>query len=161
MELSEKPMIVELGASIFSKRIANELEKRGTKVKLTTTRLRDFRFKKKIKDFPVVHFTGAPTVTFTGLLALIRFRWWKKKIVVSWIGFDIRRITNNFFWRLCTKLFLNYIDINITDDKYVAKELKHFGIPANVQPLPVYLLYQLYELPKLKKILAYLPDYPG
>jgi len=152
-------LIVELGASVFSERIAHELEKRGVKVKLTTTKLRDFRFKEKIKDYPVVHFTGSPTVTFTGLLALIRFRWWHKKIVVSWVGFDIRRIKNNFFWRFCTKIFLNYIDVNITDDKYVANELKQFEIPARVQPLPVYLLYQLYELPKIKKIAVYLPDY--
>jgi len=151
-------LIVELGGGLFSKRIVNELEKRGINVKLTTTKLRDFRFKEKIKNYPVIHFTGSPTVTFTGLLSLIRFRKWNKKIVVSWVGADIREVKNNIFWRFCTKIFLNFIDFNITDDEFVAKELKQFGISASAQPLPVYLLYPLNELPTKKRIAVYLPD---
>ena len=151
-------MIAELGGGIFSKRIVEEVTKKNIPIKLITTSLKDLKFKNKIKSFPVIHFTGSPTVTFPGIFSLIRFRLWGKKIVVSWMGFDIRRVRRNFFWRLTSRVLLGMIDVHTTDDEYVAKELKQVGIPARVQPMPIYLIFSLTKLPEKKKIVVYLPD---
>ena len=151
-------MIAELGGGIFSKRIVEEVTKKNIPIKLITTSLKDLKFKNKIKSFPVIHFTGSPTVTFPGIFSLIRFRLWGKKIVVSWMGFDIRRVRRNFFWRSTSRVLLGMIDVHVTDDEYVAEELKQVGIPARVQPMPIYLIYSLTKLPEKKKIVVYLPD---
>lgn len=151
-------MIAEIGGGIFSKKIVDELNKKGIKTILITPSLKDFNFKNKLENFPVIHFTGSPTVTFIGILTLLRFHFWGKKIVVSWIGFDIRRVKSNWFWRMTSKILLDKIDVNITDDEIVAKELNDVGIPAKAQPLPVYSMYPLTNLPTERKIVVYLPD---
>ena len=151
-------MIAEIGGGIFSKRIVEEITKKNIPIKLISSSLKDIKFKNKIKSFPVIHFTGSPTVTIPGIFSLIRFRLWGKKIVVSWIGFDIRRTKQNFFWRLTTRILLGMIDVHITDDEYVSEELNKIGIPAQAQPLPVYLTYPITKLPEKKKIVVYLPD---
>jgi hypothetical protein len=151
-------LIAEIGGGIFSKRIVEQLNKKAIKTILITPSLKDINFKNKLENFPIIHFTGSPTVTFVGILSLLRFRGWGKKIVVSWIGFDIRRVKNNWFWRLTSKILLKKIDVNITDDEFVAKELNDVGIPARVQPLPIYSIYPLTNLPSTKQITIYLPD---
>jgi len=151
-------MIGEIGGGIFSKRIVEELNKCGIESILITPSLKDFNFKNKLKDFPVIHFTGSPTVSLVGIISLYRFKNWKKKIVVSWIGFDIRKVKNNWFWRLTSKILIKKIDVHITDDEFVAKELNELGIPAKSQPLPVYKIYSITSLSPLKQILVYLPD---
>ena len=72
-------MIVEIGGGVFSQRIVNELSKRGISIKFSSTSLKDFKFKEKIRNYPIIHYTGSPTVTIIGLLSLIRFKIWKKK----------------------------------------------------------------------------------
>lgn len=151
-------MIVEIGGGLFSKRITEEIKKKNIKIIFVTTSLKNLKFKNKIKSFPVIHYTGSPTVTFTGVFSLLRFLFWKKKIVVSWIGFDIRRVQNNIFWKIISKIFVKTIDVHITDDEFVSKELNQVGIPAKVQPLPVYSMHSLCKLPEKKRILVYLPD---
>lgn len=151
-------MIVEIGGSVFSQRIVNELSKRGISIKFSSPSLKDFKFKEKIRNYPIIHYTGSPTVTIIGLLSLIRFKIWKKKIVVSWIGFDVRRIKHDFFWRLLTKLFKNLVDVHITEDDDAVNQLKKIGVNAIIKKPPLYLIFPLKELPKEKKVAIYLPD---
>jgi len=151
-------LVAILPSSFFAKKIAKELRKKNEDILLITTSLRNFRFKKKIKSHNVIHFIGSPTVTIIGILALIRFKAWHKKIVVSWIGFDVRRVKNNFFWRLTTKIFKNFIDVNITEDEEAVNNLRKANVIAKVQQPPIYTIYNIHDLPKEKKIAVYLPD---
>lgn len=151
-------MIAINGSGKFVSRFVNQLEKKNIECISITPSLRDIHFKNKIKNYPIIHFFGSPTVTIVGILALIRFRLWRKKIVVSWIGFDVRRTTNNKFWKLTSKLLQTLIDINLVDDENIVQELQESGITSQKQPLPVYVIYPLRNLPKEKRIAIYLPD---
>ena len=151
-------MVAILPSSFFAKKIVKELRKKNEDVILITTSLRNFRFEKKLKSHNVIHFIGSPTVTIVGILALTRFKVWHKKIVVSWIGFDVRRVKYNFFWRLTTKIFKNFIDVNITEDEEAVNSLRKANVIAKVQQPPAYSIYQIHDLPKEKKIAIYLPD---
>ncbi len=83
----------------------------------------------------------------------------EKKIIVSWIGFDIRRVKDNLFWRLTSKFLLKFIDANITDDEFVSQELNELGISVRKQPLPVYSLFPFQKLEDWNHVLIYLPDF--
>ncbi|MBI3622784.1 hypothetical protein HY212_01720 [Candidatus Pacearchaeota archaeon] len=151
-------MIAVTGGTVFGGRVVTELKKKNIDAVLITSSLRDIHFKKKMIAHHIIHFIGSPTVTLVGILALIRFRIWHKKIVVSWIGFDVRRATGNMFWKLTSRIFDALIDVNITDDNNMVKELDNIGINAKAQPIPIYSIYEIKELHKEKKVAVYLPD---
>lgn len=151
-------LVAILPSNFFAKKIVKELRKKNEDVILITTSLRDFRFKKKIKSHNVIHFIGSPTVTIIGILALTRFKVWRKKIIVSWIGFDVRRVKHNIFWRLTTKIFKNLIDVNITEDEEAVNNLRKANVIAEIKQPPIYSIYNIHDLPKEKKIAVYLPD---
>jgi hypothetical protein len=151
-------MIAVTGGTLFGGRVVTELKKKNVDAVLITPSLRNMHFKKKIIAHHIIHFIGSPTVTLIGILALIRFRIWHKKIVVSWIGFDVRRATGNVFWRFFSQILQPLIDVNITDDNNIVEELKNVGIISQAQPVPVYSIYEIRKIPNEKRVAVYLPD---
>lgn len=151
-------MIAVTGGTLFGGRIVTELKKKNVNAVLITPSLSDIHFKKKIKSHHIIHFIGSPTVTLIGILALTRFRIWRKKIVVSWIGFDVRRATGNIFWRFFSQILQPLIDVNITDDNDIVEELKNVGIISQTQPVPAYSIYEIRKIPNEKRVAVYLPD---
>ena len=153
-----KMNIAIIPSNIFSIRIKEELEKKNLDVKIISTSIKDFNFKKKIQNYSIIHYVGSPTVSIIGIISLIRFRLWGKKIVVSWIGFDVRRASQKFYWKILTLIFKNLIHINITEDENAVNLLKKASVFATIQSPPLYLIFSLHPLPKNKKIAVYLPD---
>ena len=151
-------MVLVLGNTLFGKRIVKELKKKNINVLLTSSRLRDLQFRRKIESHKIIHYIGSPSVTFLGFLTLLRFRFWRKKIIVSWIGSDVMIANNSILWRIISKFSQKMIDLNITDDEYLVKELLSINIKAKVQKLPIYSIFSIRELPKRKKVVVYLPD---
>ena len=152
-------MTVILPANLFAKRIVSQLKTKHYDVILISTRLKDFKLKNKIQSHQVVHYIGSPTVSVLGILTLLRFRLWNKKIVVSWIGYDIRRVTDIFFWKVLSRIFRNLIDVNITEDTKAIEKLQSIGIHTTLQPPPIYQIFPLKKLPNEKKVAVYLPDH--
>ncbi len=74
-------MIAEIGGGIFSKRIVEELNKKDIPAKIITPSIKNIHFKNELNNYPIIHYTGSPTVTLIGILSLLRFRIWKKKLL--------------------------------------------------------------------------------
>ena len=64
-------MIGIMGNDFFGKRMADAINKTMPAVFLYSS-LMDATFKKKIKDVKIIHYVGSPTVSFHGVLNLIR-----------------------------------------------------------------------------------------
>jgi len=151
-------MVAILGAKYPGERIVNKLKSKNVNVIFVTPSLRDIKFKKKLSTHKVIHYIGSPTVTFLGLLTLIRFKIWKKKILVTWRGSDVLIANTKPIFRFFTKTFQPLIDVNTALSEALVEELNGIGIKAKLQPNPVYTLYELQELPSEKKVAVYLPD---
>ena len=150
-------MIGIIGNKFFGPRIVENLGKKIEAVYLYPS-LHDINFKNKIKNVKIIHFIGSPTVSLHGVLTLMRFRKWNKKIIVHWIGGDAWQATNKNRFKWYTSLCKNKIDLHLADDNRLALMINKLNINAKVQALPVARHYNLEPLPKEKNILVYLPD---
>jgi hypothetical protein len=150
-------MIGIIGNKFFGTRIVENLEKK-IKVVYLYPSLHDLKFKKKIEKVEIIHFIGSPIASLHGVLTLIRFRMWGKKIIVHWIGGDAWQVSSKKKFKVYTKLCKKKIDLHLVDDERLGIMLKKVGINSTVQPLPVANHYELEPLPNEKKILVYLPD---
>ncbi len=155
-----KMMVAILGGKYPGQRIALRLKEAKTDAIFVSPSLRDRKFKEKLASHNIIHYIGSPTVSFHGLLTLIRFKIWKKKILVTWRGSDVLIANKNIVYRFLTKNFQFLIDMNTTLSQKLVDELKNIGINVKLQPNPVYTLYKIRELPKEKRIAVYLPDSP-
>jgi hypothetical protein len=150
-------MIGIIGNKFFGSRIVENLEKK-IKVVYLYPSLHDLKFKKKIEMVDTIHFIGSPTSSLHGVLTLIRFRMWGKKVIVHWIGGDAWQVSSKKKFEMYTKLCKKKIDLHLVDDVRLGTMLKKIGIDSTVQPLPVTNHYKLEPLPNEKKFLVYLPD---
>lgn len=153
-----KNMVAILGAKYPGNRIVNRLNKNNFSAIFVTPSLRDRKFKEKLVAHNVIHYIGSPTVSIHGILTLIRFKIWKKKILVTWRGSDVLIASNNIFYRFLTKNFQFLVDMNTTLSQKLVDELKKIGITAKLQPNPVFKIYDICKLPSSKKVAVYLPD---
>jgi len=151
-------MVAILGAKYPGIRIVNRLNENDFKAIFVTPSLRDRKFKGKLVAHNVIHYIGSPTVSIHGILTLIRFKIWKKKILVTWRGSDVLIANKNIFYQFLSKNFQFLVNMNTTLSQKLVDELKNIGIPAKLQPNPVYKLYNICELPLNKKVAVYLPD---
>lgn len=151
-------MVVIIGNKIFGTKLDTQLRKNKISSKLVSSSLRDMKFKDKIKSHNIVHFIGSPTVTVIGILSLLRFKWWRKKIIVSWIGSDSLIACTNPIFKLTTKIFKSSIDVNLAVSQNLVKELNAIGVISRNQPLPVYQIFIPCEIPENYKMIVYLPD---
>ena len=150
-------MIGIMGNDFFGKRMASAINKTMPAVFLYSS-LMDATFKKKIKDVKIIHYVGSPTVSFHGVLNLIRLKLYGKKIIVHWIGADAWMAENLFFARIFTKLFKNQISLHVAIEKELLKRIEKIGINAIIHPLPVASHYEVEPLPSKKQALVYGPD---
>ena len=124
-------MIGIMGNDFFGKRMADAINKTMPAVFLYSS-LTNTTFKKKIKDVKIIHYVGSPTVSFHGVLNLIRLKLYGKKIIVHWIGADAWMAENLFFARIFTKLFKNQISLHVAIEKELLKE-------ENIDPKSFYI----------------------
>jgi len=150
-------MIGIMGNDFFGKRIVNILNEKNSAVFLYPS-LKDFGYGKKIERVKIIHYIGSPTVSFHGVLTLIRLRIYGKKIIVHWIGADSWMAGNNFFPKIFTKLLKNQISLHIAIEKALSKRIEKLGIDNIIHPLPVASHYKIEPLPKKKSVLVYAPD---
>ena len=146
-----------MGNSFFGKRIVNSLSKKISIIFLYSS-LKDINFMRKNKNIKIIHYIGSPTVSFHGILSLIRLRIFGKKIIIHWIGADSWMATNEFFPKIFTKLFKNQIALHISIEKKLANRIKAIGINTIIHPLPVATHFKMESLPIKKQILVYAPD---
>lgn len=151
-------MVAILGGKLPTKKIAKELLDRNVNVIIITPSLKNLKFRETLRDHKVIHFLGSPTVSIVGIITLIRFKIWNKKIVVTWRGTDILMAKKNPFFRIMSRLFQSLIDVNNSLSEHSIEELKSIGIKTKFQPNPTFKLYKLREIPKTNKIAVYLPD---
>jgi len=151
-------MVAILGAKYPGNRIVNRLNKKEFNAIFVTPSLHDRKFKEKLAAHNVIHYIGSPTVSIHGILTLIRFKIWKKKILVTWRGSDVLIANKNIFYRFLSKNFQFLVNMNTTLSQKLVDELKKIGIKAKLQPNPVYTLYNICELPADKRVAVYLPD---
>ena len=150
-------MIGIIGNDFFGPRIVDALNKK-TNARFIYPSLHDLRFKEKINNIDIIHFIGSPTVSTHGVLTLLRFRSWNKKIIAHWIGGDAWLVSNKKRFKWYTSLCKNKIDIHLADDYRLIQMISKIGIKAIEQPLPVATHYNIEPLPKEKHILVYGPD---
>jgi glycosyltransferase involved in cell wall biosynthesis len=146
-----------MGNYFFGKRIIDSLKDKMPIVFLYTG-LTDLSYKKKIKDVEIIHYIGSPTVSFHGILVLLRLKIHKKKIIVHWIGADSWIASNRKLPQIFTKLFKNQITLHVSIEKEIAVRIKKLGIKSIIHPLPVATHFKLEPLPIEKRILVYAPD---
>ncbi len=152
-------MIAVIGSEFFGKRIVNALQEKNVKaIYVPKSVEQGDQLKKELKDHDIIHFVTSPTIFFKEFRTLIRCRFWRKKIVVNWIGADVRRVLSKPFWRFVTKISQPLIDVNIATSQNLVTELNSIGVKAKFQPIPVYSIYDLRELTSENKIAVYLPD---
>lgn len=151
-------MVAILGGRLPTKKIAKELREKNVDVIIISPSLKNFKFKKVLRDHKIIHFLGSPTVSMIGIISLLRFKMWKKKIVVTWRGTDILMAKENIFFRIASRLFQSLIDVNNSLSQHSIEELQSIGVKTNFQPNPTFKLFKIRDLPKSKKIAVYLPD---
>jgi hypothetical protein len=151
-------MIAVIGSPHFGKIMVEELNSNNVNSILITPSLRNIKFRQKLDKHEIIHYLGSPTVTIIGILTLLRFKFWKKKIVVNWIGFDIRRVNTSLFWRFTTKMFSPLIEFHFTEDTESQNELTKINVKSQNLPPPIYKIYSVRDLPKNNKVAVYLPD---
>ncbi len=149
--------IAIIGVTNFGKRLESQLNNKNVESLFISELLRDIDFK-KLKSYSIIHFIWSPTLSVRGFLTLIRLKLMHKKIVVSWIGTDVLYANSRLLSRVITKISQSMIDINLVVSENLKKELNQIGIKAKLQPLPVFLLYKINEIPNQKRVSVYLPD---
>ena len=152
-------MIAIMGESFFVNRVIRELQKKGIEASYVELRSSKTALRKTLKSHKIIHFIGSPTVSMD-FIKLILFKIWGKKIIVSWIGFDMRKARQILSRKIISKLCQPFISVNLAADDHTIKNLNALGIKAKLLPPPFYHLFQLRELPKDDKIAVYLPDMP-
>ena len=73
-------MIAVLGSPYYAKKLVQTLLENNIEAVKITTSLKDRKLKSKLTSHKIIHYIGSPTVTIPGILSLIRFWLWKKKI---------------------------------------------------------------------------------
>ena len=114
--MESKSMIGIMGNDFFGKKMVAALSNKIPIIFLYAS-LKDPKFKEKIRDVKIIHYIGSPTVSFSGVISLIRLKLYGKKIIVHWIGADSWMATNNFFPNLFTKLLKNQLSLHVSIDK--------------------------------------------
>lgn len=150
-------MIGITGAPFFSKRIVEQLKNKDTDVQYVDLSQNLIRFRNSISDFKIIHFIGSPTVS-KNIIKLIICKLLRKKVVVTWIGFDVRRTKYEKFRRFMTIISKSLIDTNNATSKNLTDDLQNIGIKADCQPIPVYSISNVCDFPSKKRALVYLPD---
>lgn len=149
--------IAIIGIAKFGKRLESQLNNKNVESLFISELLRDIDFK-KLKSYSIIHFIWSPTICPRGFLTLLKLKLMHKKIVVSWIGTDVLHANSCLLSRVITKISQSMIDINLVVSENLKKELNQIGIKAKLQPLPVFLLYKINEIPNQKRVSVYLPD---
>jgi len=146
-----------IGNEFFGRRVVKALE---TKIDATLIypSLHDLRFKNKIKKIDIIHFIGSPTVSTHGILTLLRFRSWNKKVIVHWIGGDAWLATNKIIQRYYTILFKNKINLHLAIEDRLSKMLSTIGLDSIEIPLPVAKFFDVMSLPTKNQVIVYAPD---
>ncbi len=151
-------MVIILGSPRAAPRLVKHMKNYGINAVYTSPSLRDINFKKKIRSHKVIHYIGSPTVTLHGILTLLRFKIWKKKVIVSWRGTDVVIANKKIIFRILTRIFQSFIDYNSALAPHLVAELEQIGVKTVVTPIPTFSLYKIRELPSQKKVAVYLPD---
>ena len=116
-----------------------------------------FNLSNLLKPYKIIHFVGSPTVS-KHFIKLIWLKLAGKKIVVSWIGFDIRRARENAIRKTISKFCQQFIDENLVEDEKSLQILNKLGINSKLLPPPFYRLFEIRNLSTENKIAVYLPD---
>jgi hypothetical protein len=153
-------MIAITGNEFFAKRIANELKQNQIKANFVSLPKNINNLKSTFNSYSIIHFVGSPTVS-RDLAKLFFLKLYGKKILVNWIGYDVRRIKNSRLRKIMVLIGNHFTDINIANAENLVDDLKKNGIQAQFQLIPVHSIYPIQDLPKEKRVAVYLPDnYP-
>lgn len=153
-------MIGIIGPEFFGKRIESALQAKnmGAKFILESSK-NSSKIRKELDGCTIIHFVTSPTINFLDYILFLRCKFLRKKVLINWIGWDVRKITNNWFWRIVTKLSQFMINSNIATSENLVEDLQKIGICCKYQPIPVYTLYPLKEFSKENRVAVYLPDH--
>ena len=149
-------MIAIIGVEPFGKKIEYYLKQKNVDAVFVSKLLRDIDFQ-KLQPHSIIHFVWSP-MSLRGYLTLRKLKKMKKKIVVSWIGSDVLEASTKPLPRFLSKISQKMIDVNLTVSENLKSELEGIKIIAKLQPLPVFSLYKIRDLPSEKKIAIFLPD---
>jgi len=145
------------GNEFFAKRIVNELKKIQIEANYSSLPRNISNLKSKFRPYAITHFVGSPTVS-KDLVKLFFLKLYGKKIVVNWIGYDVRRIKKSRLRKIMGLIGNLFTDVNIATAENLTNDLNKNGIQTRFQPIPVYSIYQLENLPDEKRVAVYLPD---
>jgi glycosyltransferase involved in cell wall biosynthesis len=151
-------MVAVIGNKIYGQRLVKQLKTHNVDSLLITTSFKDLQFKTKIQSHKIIHYISSPTVNIIGIASLIRFKLWRKKIIISWIGSDVLKATKNPLFKILSKMCQILVDQNLVVAPHLQKELKEININSKTTPLPVFNLFEFENLPNENNILVYLPD---
>ncbi len=151
-------MVAVIGNIVYGQRLVEQLKKNNVDAILITTSFKDIRFRKKIHSHQIIHYISSPTVNLVGIISLIRFKLWHKKIIISWIGTDVLTANKNPIYRILTKFCQVMVDQNIVVAPHLKTELSEININSQLLSLPVFKLYKFQNCTYKNKILVYLPD---
>jgi len=149
-------MIAIIGVEPFGKKLEYHLKQKNVEAEFISQLLGDINFK-KLQAHSIIHFVWSP-MSIRGYLTLRKLKKMKKKIIVSWIGSDVLDAYTKPLPRFISKISQKMIDVNLTVSENLKRELERIQIIAKLQPLPVFSLYKIRDLPSEKKIAIYLPD---
>ena len=154
-------MVIILGPfPLFGKRIERELNQRSFHAKYVSySDSKKKEIKKIIQRDKIIHFIGSPSTSLIQIKNLIYFKIFGKRIVVNWIGYDVRKTKGNFYYRFLAKICEPLVDINIATSPNLVQDLKSVGINCKFQPIPVYSIYKIRDFPSKNKVAVYLPDW--
>ena len=159
--LSDKYTIAITGDEFFGRRIADALKQNNVKADFVPLPKNLYKMKSTFNSYSIIHFVGSPTIS-KNLPKLFFLKLYGKKILVNWIGFDVRRIKYSKLRRIMGVIGNYFTDINIATAENLVDDLVKNGIQAQFQPIPVYSIYSTEELPLEKRVAVYLPDkYPS
>lgn len=154
-------MIAITGQEFFAKRIVYELKQNQIKADFVLLPKSINNLKSKFNSYSIIHFIGSPTVS-KDLVKLFFLKLYGKKIVINWIGYDVRRIKSSKLRKIMGSIGKHFTDINIATAENLVDDLNKNGIQAQFQPIPVYSIYPIENLPNEKRVAVYLPDnYPN
>jgi len=151
-------MVAIIGNTIYGQRLVKQLKKNNVDAILITTSFKDIKFREKIHSHQIIHYISSPTVNFVGIFSLIRFKFWHKKIIISWIGTDVLTVNKNPLYRILTKFCQFMVDQNLVVAPHLKRELLEIDIKSQLLSLPIFKLYKLQNSTQKNKILVYLPD---
>jgi len=155
--LNDKYAIAITGDEFFGRRIADELKQNNVKANFVPLPKNLYYLKSTFDSYSIIHFVGSPTVS-KNLPKLFLLKLYGKKILVNWIGFDVRRIKYSKLRRFMGLVGNYFTDVNIATAENLVDDLVKHGIQAQFQPIPVYSIYSVEDLPHEKRVAVYLPD---